>query len=153
MRQVDLSLHRAAGHPRSVLSDYLREHSADPRTVCDHFWKGVALGPHDKLSGSFQRLKLKLMNVFSRDSIFSASFFPLANDSLRKIADYLDDAEALVDQEANGLRLPLAYLNAELTHTLSARVVDALGAVEHFNHHDHGDFKTIDELVGKKLIP
>lgn len=37
LRQVDLSLHRATGHPRHVLTDYLREHSAVPAVVCDFF--------------------------------------------------------------------------------------------------------------------
>lgn len=33
LRQVDLSLHRAFGHPRCVLTGYLREHSAMTRRL------------------------------------------------------------------------------------------------------------------------
>lgn len=153
LRQVDLSLHRAHGHPRYVLSDYLRERSAEPRTVCDHFWKGVRLGPHDQISGPFLLLKLRLMNFLSRDPVFSACFFPLANDALRRIAEYLDDSQALVDAEAVELRMALAHLNEELARTLRTGIVEACGEVEHFNHNDHRPFRTVDEIVGRKWIP
>lgn len=150
LRQVDLSLHRASGHPRHVLADYLREHSAAPAVVCDFFWGGVQLDAGDRLSSIPRLIRLRLMNRWRRDPVVSASFFPLANDVLRKIARYLDDGQARIDMGASHLRLTLAYLNAELQRTLGLARASAYKHVEHFNQHDHGKFRSIDEIVGRK---
>jgi hypothetical protein len=152
MRQVDLSLHRAFGHPRKVLSDYLREHSALPREVCGHFWGGLRLGPNDRPSGAPGIVRLRFVNLFRRDPVVSGSFFPLANDALLKIADYLDNPAAKVGSESPGLRMPLADLNYELSRTLRGSVVGAYGKVEYFEHDDYRQFETIDKIVGKKWL-
>lgn len=148
--QVDLSLHRASGHPRQVLTDYLRAHSAVPGEVCDFFWDGVRLDAGDRLSSIPRLIQLRLMNRWRRDPVVSASFFPLANDALRKIARYLDDGQAHIDLEACHLRLTVAYLNAELQRTLGLARASAYTNVEHFYQHDHGHFRSIDEIVGRK---
>lgn len=148
--QVDLSLHRASGHPCHVLTNYLREHSAVPDKVCDFFWRGIRLDADDRLGSAPRLLRLKLMNQFRHDPVVSASFFPMANDVLRKIARYLDDGQARIDMEAGHLRLTLAYLNAELQRTLGLARASAYKHVEHFNQHDHGKFRSIDEIVGRK---
>lgn len=150
LRQVDLSLHRASGHPRHVLTDYLREHSAVPAVVCDFFWGGVRLDAGDRLSSIPRLIRLRLMNRWRRDPVVSASFFPLANDVVRKIARYLDDGQAHIDMEASHLHLTLACLNEELRRTLGSAYADAYDCVEHFNQCDHKQFRSIDEIVGRK---
>jgi hypothetical protein len=52
--------------------------------------------------------------------------------------------------EASHLHLILAYLNEELRRTLGSAYTDAYGCVEHFNQCDHKQFRSIDEIVGKK---
>ncbi|ALN88238.1 hypothetical protein LC55x_4991 [Lysobacter capsici] len=150
MRQVDLSLHRASGHPRHVLTDYLRDHSEVPGVVCDFYWDDIDLDTNDRLSPIPRLALLRLMNQFRHDPLVNASLFPLANDVMRKIARYLDDGQALIGREVSDLRLTLAYVNEELWRTLGPAYAGACGCVEHFYQNCHKQFQSIDEIAGGK---
>ena len=148
--QVNLSMHRAFGHPRQVLTNYLRDHSAVPGEVCDFFWNGRRLTADDRLSGVAQLLRLRLMNLFRGNPVVNASLFSLANDVLRNVANYLDDGQASIGVESNELWLQVAFLEEELRRTFGPRHDRVYERVEHFNQSDHKQFQSIDEIVERK---